>query len=184
MESFTVINAFAVKRIHGKDMIILHPVFIAVIVVLSVVWNIVGRIDVEFVIENMGGRIRGKDMTYQRLPLFTHSVHILSALSIVVPIISKTIPYDNEILKDSDADTLIPVVRFSYPPQRAMEIHDGRLVFRQPENLNKRSQDLESHYHDAGQFYVLKTESFLKNKKAASVTSLAAFGLCLVLSSP
>ena len=69
-----------------------------------------------------------------------------------------------ETLKDSDADTLIPVVRFSYPPQRAMEIHDGRLVFRQPENLNKRSQDLESHYHDAGQFYVLKTESFLKNK--------------------
>ena len=69
-----------------------------------------------------------------------------------------------ETLKDSDADTLIPVVRFSYPPQRAMEIHDGRLVFRQPENLNKRSQDLEPHYHDAGQFYVLKTESFLKNK--------------------
>lgn len=69
-----------------------------------------------------------------------------------------------ETLKDSDADTLIPVVRFSYPPQRAMEIQDGRLVFRQPENLNKRSQDLAPHYHDAGQFYVLKTESFLKNK--------------------
>ncbi len=69
-----------------------------------------------------------------------------------------------ETLKNSDADTLIPVVRFSYPPQRAMEIQDGRLVFRQPENLNKRSQDLAPHYHDAGQFYVLKTESFLKNK--------------------
>lgn len=67
-------------------------------------------------------------------------------------------------LSESDADSLIPVVRFSYPPQRAMEIHDGRLVFRQPENLSKRSQDLEPHYHDAGQFYVVKTESFLKNK--------------------
>ena len=67
-------------------------------------------------------------------------------------------------MSDSDADCLIPVVRFSYPPQRAMEIQDGRLVFRQPENLNKRSQDLAPHYHDAGQFYVLKTESFLKNK--------------------
>ena len=67
-------------------------------------------------------------------------------------------------LSASDADSLIPVVRFSYPPQRAMEIHDGRLVFRQPENLSKRSQDLEPHYHDAGQFYVVKTESFLKNK--------------------
>ncbi|MBP3278070.1 MAG: pseudaminic acid cytidylyltransferase [Butyrivibrio sp.] len=67
-------------------------------------------------------------------------------------------------LSASDADSLIPVVRFSYPPQRAMEIRDGRLVFRQPENLSKRSQDLEPHYHDAGQFYVVKTESFLKNK--------------------
>ncbi len=69
-----------------------------------------------------------------------------------------------EKLSASDADSLIPVVRFSYPPQRAMEIHEGKLVFRQPENLAKRSQDLEPHYHDAGQFYVVRTESFLKNK--------------------
>jgi N-acylneuraminate cytidylyltransferase len=68
-----------------------------------------------------------------------------------------------EKLAGSDADSLIPVVRFSYPPQRAMEIHDGRLIFRQPENLSARSQDLTPHYHDAGQFYVVRTESFLKN---------------------
>ncbi len=68
-----------------------------------------------------------------------------------------------ESLSSSDADVLIPVVRFSYPPQRAMEIHDGRLVFREPENLSKRSQDLAPHYHDAGQFYISKTGSFLKN---------------------
>ena len=68
-----------------------------------------------------------------------------------------------EKLTASDADSLIPVVRFSYPPQRAMEIHDGRLIFRQPENLSARSQDLTPHYHDAGQFYVVRTESFLKN---------------------
>ncbi len=66
-------------------------------------------------------------------------------------------------LSQSDADSLIPVVRFSYPPQRAMEIHDGRLIFRQPENLSARSQDLEPHYHDAGQFYVVRTKSFLEN---------------------
>ncbi len=69
-----------------------------------------------------------------------------------------------ETLKESDADSLIPVVRFSYPPQRAMEIQDGRLVFRQPEYLTMRSQDLVAHYHDAGQFYVFRTESFLKNR--------------------
>lgn len=69
-----------------------------------------------------------------------------------------------EDLSKSDADSLIPVVRFSYPPQRAMEIHDGKLVFRQPENLSKRSQDLEPHFHDAGQFYVVRSESFFKNR--------------------
>ncbi len=69
-----------------------------------------------------------------------------------------------EELANSDADSLIPVVRFSYPPQRAMEIHDGKLVFRQPENLSKRSQDLEPHFHDAGQFYVVRSESFFKNR--------------------
>jgi len=69
-----------------------------------------------------------------------------------------------EELSKSDADSLIPVVRFSYPPQRAMEVHDGKLVFRQPEYLSKRSQDLEPHFHDAGQFYVVRSESFFKNR--------------------
>ena len=78
-------------------------------------------------------------------------------------ITSKRLKDAVEELSKSDADSLIPVVRFSYPPQRAMEVHDGRLVFRQPENLKKRSQDLEPHFHDAGQFYVVRSESFFKN---------------------
>ncbi|MCM1057004.1 MAG: pseudaminic acid cytidylyltransferase [Firmicutes bacterium] len=70
-----------------------------------------------------------------------------------------------EKLLESDADTLIPVVQFSYPPQRAMIVRDGRLVFEYPEYLDSRSQDLEPHYHDAGQFYVFRTSGFLKNKR-------------------
>ena len=70
-----------------------------------------------------------------------------------------------EKLQASDADTLIPVVRFSYPPQRAMVIHEDRLVFRKPEFLESRSQDLEPWYHDVGQFYVFRTEAFEHNKK-------------------
>lgn len=65
----------------------------------------------------------------------------------------------------SDADTLIPVVQFSYPPQRAMIVREGRLVFEYPQYLDSRSQDLEPHYHDAGQFYVFRTEAFLRNKR-------------------
>ncbi len=70
-----------------------------------------------------------------------------------------------EQLTQSDADTLIPVVAFSYPPQRAMVVENDRLVFKYPEYLDSRSQDLQPHYHDVGQFYVFRTEAFLQNKK-------------------
>jgi N-acylneuraminate cytidylyltransferase len=45
-----------------------------------------------------------------------------------------------------------------------MVIKEGRLVFNQPEYLESRSQDLEPHYHDVGQFYIFKTEAFKVNK--------------------
>lgn len=67
-------------------------------------------------------------------------------------------------LKASDADTLIPVVAFSYPPQRALVMDGEKLVFKYPEYLTARSQDLEKHYHDAGQFYFFRTDAFMKNK--------------------
>lgn len=70
-----------------------------------------------------------------------------------------------EKLLESDADTLIPVVSFSYPPQRAMIVKDGRLVFEYPQYLDSRSQDLEPHYHDVGQFYVFRTAAFRVNRK-------------------
>lgn len=65
----------------------------------------------------------------------------------------------------SDADTLIPVVQFSYPPQRALIIDQGSLRFMYPEYLDSRSQDLMPHYHDVGQFYVIRPEAFKANKK-------------------
>ena len=70
-----------------------------------------------------------------------------------------------EQLEASDADTLIPVVSFSYPPQRAMVVERERLVFKYPEYLDSRSQDLQPHYHDVGQFYVFRTDRFAVNKK-------------------
>lgn len=69
------------------------------------------------------------------------------------------------MLLESDADTLIPVVSFSYPPQRGMIMENGRLVFEYPQYMDSRSQDLTPHYHDVGQFYFFYTEAFKKNKK-------------------
>lgn len=70
-----------------------------------------------------------------------------------------------ELLLASDADTLIPVVAFSYPPQRAMVVKEDRLVFEYPQYIDARSQDLTPHYHDVGQFYCFRTEAYRKNKK-------------------
>lgn len=68
-------------------------------------------------------------------------------------------------LESSGADTLIPVVAFSYPPQRAMIVREDRLVFEYPQYLDSRSQDLEPHYHDVGQFYLFYTDAFKRNRK-------------------
>ncbi|MCM1063275.1 MAG: pseudaminic acid cytidylyltransferase [Eubacterium sp.] len=70
-----------------------------------------------------------------------------------------------DALLASDADTLIPVTAFSYPPQRAMIVKDGKLVFEYPQYLDSRSQDLEPHYHDAGQFYLFRTAAFQVNRR-------------------
>lgn len=70
-----------------------------------------------------------------------------------------------ERLTGSDADGLVPVVNFSYPPQRAFVIEEEQLIFKYPEFMNSRSQDLPKHYHDVGQFYLLRTSSFLESHK-------------------
>ena len=65
-----------------------------------------------------------------------------------------------------EADSLLPVVRFSFHPQRSVVLgDDGFLRFKWQEYMLARSQDLEPFYHDAGQFYCLRTSSFLQQKK-------------------
>ena len=65
-----------------------------------------------------------------------------------------------EFLQEKKADALMPVVAFSFPPQRCVVIRDGKLEYKWPENVRKRSQDLEPYYHDAGQFYFWKVKGF------------------------
>lgn len=68
-------------------------------------------------------------------------------------------------LLDSEADTLIPVVQFSYPPQRAMVIREKELQFKYLEYMDSRSQDLEPEFHDVGQFYCFRVQPYHKNRK-------------------
>lgn len=68
------------------------------------------------------------------------------------------------LLEESGADSVLPVVRFSFPPQRCVVMQEGRLQFKWPEYAQTRSQDLEPFYHDAGQFYCLRVKSFLEQR--------------------
>jgi len=68
------------------------------------------------------------------------------------------------LLEQEQADSVIPVVKFSFPPQRGVLIKDGRIVPKWKECMRMRSQDLEPLYHDCGQFYCLNVESFQKQK--------------------
>lgn len=67
------------------------------------------------------------------------------------------------LLQEDDVYNVIPMVAFSFPPQRGMKMN-GRFV--EPvdsEGINARSQDLPEIYHDCGQFYWIKTEKYLEN---------------------
>lgn len=64
-----------------------------------------------------------------------------------------------------EADSVMPVVAFSFPPQRCMVLNEkGELSMKWPEHAKTRSQDLEPYYHDCGQFYCCKTDLFMEYK--------------------
>ena len=79
-----------------------------------------------------------------------------------------------DALCSKNGDCLIPVVKFSYPPQRGFIIEEGVMRYKSPENFRKRSQDLEGLYHDCGQFYFYKTDTFL-NKKGEFLDGIIPF---------
>lgn len=69
------------------------------------------------------------------------------------------------LLDETQADSVLPVVRFSFPPQRGLVEEEGLLRYKWPENANTRSQDLEPFYHDVGQFYCIRSSSFERQRK-------------------
>ena len=78
-------------------------------------------------------------------------------------------------LINQNFDTVFPVVKYAYPMWRSLKLEDDKITMWWPENLNKRSQDLEASYHDAGQFYwfnierILQTESLYTQNSGAIV---------------
>ena len=76
-------------------------------------------------------------------------------------------------LTETNAFSVIPVVQYSFPPQRGLEIKEGVLQYIYPEYTFTRSQDLTPVYHDAGQFYCLDREQFMKKLSVFGDTTQA-----------
>tara|TARA_R110002167_G_scaffold65637_3_gene185742 strand:- start:1356 stop:2057 length:702 start_codon:yes stop_codon:yes gene_type:complete len=79
-----------------------------------------------------------------------------------------------DLLKqDSEKSFAFSVTSFPFPVQRALKIDQAGISAMFPEDIGKRSQDLQEAYHDAGQFYWGRSDDYLSNKKIFSQHSLA-----------
>ena len=64
-------------------------------------------------------------------------------------------------LLGDDVDAAFTVVQYSYPVQRSLKKNgNGHVEMNFPQYYDARTQDLEPSYHDAGQFYFVKTRAF------------------------
>ena len=66
-------------------------------------------------------------------------------------------------LKNKKKYYVFSALKFSYPVQRGFYIRKNKVVALNKKNLNKRSQDLENIFHDAGKFYFF-TKKMIKKK--------------------
>ena len=66
-----------------------------------------------------------------------------------------------DALDASGADGVVSVVKYSFPPQRAFIVREGKVYYQYPQFERTRSQDLEPIYHDCGQFYICKYDPFM-----------------------
>lgn len=68
-----------------------------------------------------------------------------------------------ELLKKENVFNVVPMVAFSFPPQRGMVQRNGFIEPQYPQYIDKRSQELDKVYHDCGQFYWGKVRELFQN---------------------
>ena len=67
-----------------------------------------------------------------------------------------------DVFEQNNADCVLPIVKYDFPPQRSFVIREGFVKYLHEDLYKCRSQDLEPIYHDCGQFYLCRTNVFLK----------------------
>jgi len=104
---------------------------------------------------------------------YVESGRVFDAVCCILPTAPlMTVPFLQQGLqllqRDSTIDSVRPVVRFSYPIQRAVRLQGDRVEMFWPEHRLTRSQDLEPAFHDAGQFYWMRLPQGLSGEQRAA----------------
>jgi N-acylneuraminate cytidylyltransferase len=76
-------------------------------------------------------------------------------------------------LSKSNCNFIFSVTDYGHPPQRGFYLLRNKIDVIDKKFFKERTQDLNKIYHDAGQFYWGKTESWLKNEPIFTKKSLA-----------
>ncbi len=102
-------------------------------------------------------------MLYENKELSFDNVCCILPTAPLISIQQMTVAYKK--LLSGYIDSVYPIVAFSYPILRSLEIgEDSRLKMTWPEHLKTRSQDLKPAYHDTGTFYWCRTTAFLQER--------------------
>ena len=81
--------------------------------------------------------------------------------------------YNFRIRKIKTYDYVFPVVPYSYPIQRSLILNNNSVLFKYPSNINEMSQNLKTHYHDAGQFYWINVSHIINTNEMYSNNNFA-----------
>ncbi|RDV16476.1 pseudaminic acid cytidylyltransferase [Pontibacter diazotrophicus] len=70
-----------------------------------------------------------------------------------------------ELMTSQQYNTVLPVLRYSYPIWRSLKMEGDKVLMNWPEHRLSRSQDLPASFHDAGQFYWFNVKAFMEKQE-------------------
>ena len=134
---------------------------------------------IQFIAKKFGAScpfLRPKNLSGDRIntaPVIEHAIKELNIKDKYICCIYPTAPLIKfqdiknslKLAKKLESDSCYAITKFSFPIQRGITLEKNKKInFLIKLNKNIRSQDLKPRYHDAAQFYWLKTKSFIENK--------------------
>jgi len=104
----------------------------------------------------------------EKFPTFCCCVYPTSVL-----ITKEMLTESFDLIKANNAHSVAVVKKYQHPIFRALsKDHEQRINYVWPENRVSRTQDLAETYYDAGQFYWISTESYLKDPRLLTSSSM------------